>query len=138
MKVVNEKPPIWASVKELFDFDEKTTVFTYGDTIYNPAGVHISDDVIAHEMVHYRQQSALNIWGHFGPVRWWKRFLYEPEFRMEQELEAYKAQYQYVRTRGINREALNKFLVGLAYKLSGNMYGNVIGFNEALRRIKKI
>jgi hypothetical protein len=136
MKIKNEKPPIWASVKKLLDFNEKTTVFTYGDTVYNPAGAFITNDILVHESVHELQQNAMNVLGKFGAFCWWKKFLKDPQFRLAQETEAYQAQYQFVSHQMKDREKLNKYLIHLAAQLSGIMYGRVIGFTEAMRRIK--
>jgi hypothetical protein len=137
MKITNDKPPIWASIKTLFDFNERTTIFTYGDTIYNPAGVRITPDLIAHESIHEVQQSAMNIFGLWGAARWWKKYLHNPQFRFDQELEAYRAQYKFVKARIQESNKLSTYLINLAYALSGSMYGNVCGFGEAMRRIKE-
>ncbi len=137
MQIKNERPPIWAQAKKAFDFDEKVTVFTYGDTIYNPAGGKVTDDIVAHETIHQIQQMKMNIWGRWGAWLWWRKFLRDPRFRFEQELEAYQYQYKYVVRQLKDRNRLNKYLIGLAYALSGNMYGNVCGFTEAMRRIKQ-
>jgi hypothetical protein len=136
MKIVNERPPIWADVKRLFDFNEKTTVFTYGDTIYNPAGGNVSADIVAHESVHMAQQAAMNVWGHCGAWLWWKKYLRDPQFRLEQETEAYRYQYQFAVQQIKSREKLAEYLFFLASQLSDTMYGRIIGFNEAMRMIR--
>lgn len=132
MKIKNEKPPIWASVRTLLDFDEKTTIFTYGDTIYNPANLNITPDLIVHESVHEIQQKGI-----LGPPRWWKKYLHNQQFRFEQELEAYRAQYAYYRGVVKDRNRLVTHLRQLAVALTGPMYGNLpVGLFEAMRLIK--
>lgn len=42
--------------------------------------------LIAHEMVHVRQQAAT------GWLAWWWRYLTDESFRLDQELEAYRVQ----------------------------------------------
>lgn len=139
MKIVNEKPPIWASVRVLLDFDEKRTIFTYGDTIYNPAKVIVSPDLIVHEMVHEKQQAAMNLFGRwFGAARWWKIYLHDPEFRFRQELEAYRAQYHYMARQINDREKLSRYLVNMTRELMGPMYGNLGGnFPEIISLIRQ-
>ncbi len=61
-------------------------IFAYGGIIYNPSGCRIGPELVAHEQVHFRQQGT-------RPKRWWKKFLAHTEFRMEQELEAHRAEY---------------------------------------------
>jgi hypothetical protein len=136
MKVINEKPPIWADIKKAFDFDERTTIFTYKDAIWNPAGFHVTDDLQVHETVHQFQQAAMKKWYANGSILWWNRYLRDKEFRLEQELQAYRAQYQFVRTRVKNREELVRHLSNMAYALSSPMYGNVIGYAEAIKSIR--
>jgi hypothetical protein len=139
MKIINEKPLIWASVRALLDFDENRTIFTYGDAIYNPAGFVITPDLIVHEMVHKKQQASMNLFGRwFGAARWWKRYLRDPKFRFEQELEAYRAQYQYVAKEYNDREKLSKYLMNMSRELVGPMYGNLGGnFTEVMSLIRQ-
>ena len=136
MQIKNERPPIWARAKKVFDFDDKKTVFTYGDTLYNPSGGNLSNDVVLHESVHSRQQAALNHWYWSGARAWWNRYIKDPQFRVEQEIEAYQMQYQFLLQSGMNREALAKRLSDMAYSMSSKMYGNIIGYAEAIRRIR--
>jgi hypothetical protein len=125
MKVKNEKPPVYDAVKKLLDFEDQHTIFTYGEYIYNPAGVALTLDLHAHEEVHMRQQMAMNVMGKLGPRRWWKRYLKDPQFRFEQELEAYRAQYQFAKRNIKDRNALHDYLVRVARTLASPMYGNL-------------
>lgn len=138
MKIKYEEPPIWASVKTAFDFNEKTTIFTFGDTIYNPAGLNVTEDLQVHEGVHEKQQAAMNVMGKLGPARWWKKYIKDPEFRFEQELEAYRAQYKFAARNIKGREQLHQYCVMLARHLMGPMYGNLQkgGLFEIMRLIK--
>ena len=127
MQIKNEKPPIYDKAKAAFDFNEKTTIFTYDGCIYNPAGINVTLDLQAHEQVHERQQEALHL-GKFvrnGASRWWKRYLKDADFRFQQELEAYQEQYRFA-TRNIkDRNQLNEYLTSLARQLKGPMYGDL-------------
>ena len=90
MKIVNEKPPIFDKiVKAGMSPSLDSTIFTYGDTIYNPSGRPIPDHLIAHEARHFKQQGN-------DPAAWWDKYLVDKEFRFEQEAEAYANQYKFL------------------------------------------
>ena len=74
MEIRNEKPPVWDSACAAFQVNPKNTVFTYGNVIYNPSGLNISEDVIAHETVHSIQQN----YNDKDAALWWGRYLREP------------------------------------------------------------
>lgn len=142
MKVLNEKPPIYDEAKAAFDFDEKTTIFTYGDTIYNPAGIVVSLDLITHERIHELQQTDMHTHGKLlknGPKKWWKKYIADSDFRFHQELEAYAAQYEYYKRNIKDRNRLNAYLVQMARELEGPMYGNMKrgGLYEVMRQIRE-
>ncbi len=99
-------------------------VFTYGDTLYNPTRGQISQDLVAHEEVHERQQKLP------GVKAWWNKYLVDEEFRLSQEIEAYRAQYAFIKTQ-LNRKARMPLLKELATNLSSSLYGNLININEA-------
>lgn len=88
------------------------------------------EDLIAHESTHIRQQST-------QPDAWWSRYLDDQFFRVEQEAEAYAAQYDYVCHHILkDRNARNKFLLRLASSLASPIYGSVISTSTAMERIK--
>lgn len=90
-EIKNALPPNYAMI--LAHFGEqanfhKGTVFTYGDTIY--AKDPLPEHLLIHELVHIKQQQM------HGPEYWWKRYIDSAEFRLSQEVEAYRAQYQFI------------------------------------------
>jgi hypothetical protein len=105
-------------------------VFTYGDTVYNPSGETMQDHLEFHESIHIKQQAET------GRDEWWDRYLADEEFRLEQELQAYRKQYQYV-LRMYGRQAAAHLLGEIAGDLSSSMYGNILTFNQAKKEIKK-
>lgn len=100
------------------------TVFAYGDTLYNPLGLPIPQDLMIHEETHEKQQQAL------GVEQWWTMYLDRPNFRLQQEVEAYQNQYEFIKT-VLNRKgriaALNRF----AEQLSSDLYGKIINKKKA-------
>ncbi len=125
--LVKDYPPNWEQIKAVFNLEGKNPVFTYGDKLYNPTGLTIPDHLLIHEQVHERQQII--------PEAWWKRYLEDGEFRLSQELEAYRAQYQYIKKNVKDRNVEARFLFAIASDLSSGMYGEIISQSEALKSL---
>lgn len=128
MDIVQAYPPMYNQIAAKFELGPRT-IFTWHDKIYNPSGGHISKDLIAHEEVHTVQQNGF-------PATWWRRYLDEQEFRLDQEREAYGRQYQYLCSQNPNRNFQFQVLLQLALFLSGPMYGNMTTLAIAAELIK--
>jgi hypothetical protein len=130
MKVVKDFPPNYNEIADVFNIkDKKGIVFTYGDTIYCPFKKgKIPEHLKVHEKVHMRQQGN-------DPASWWKRYLVDEEFRLRQEVEAYRKQYKFFKSRNHDLEEQKGFLEKIASDLSGEIYGNVISKEEAKKEI---
>lgn len=127
MIVSTETFPFYEECRAKFGVDiDKGVVFTYGDTIH--ARCNISQDLYEHEYTHSMQQLKM------GKDLWWKVYLENDEFRLKQEVEAYRAQYKFAK--GGNREYNFRFLHRIAMDLSGPTYGGVVTYQEALNLIK--
>ena len=132
MKIIEYYPPNYEAICEAIPSvrDKKDVVFTYGDTIYNPYGGEIQDHLDLHESTHERQQGAI------GVEEWWNKYLSDKKFRLEQEIEAYHIQYQFV-FKEYGRAVATNFLREIANDLSGGMYGNVLDRKQARKAILK-
>lgn len=132
MKVLNEKPPEWimSGCLSQFRINVERTFWTYGDTIYNPGGIDIRDDIMAHEEQHEKQQAEI------GKDEWWKKYLTEPRFRLEQEAEAYGVQYKYYCRRVKDRNQQDRFLRSIASQLSGPLYQLALSHQQACLMIE--
>ena len=131
MRIVNELPPkrIYdACVKQFGVSFDDGIVWTYGDAIHTK--YPLRPDVCAHEKVHIKQQLAM------GVVKWWDQYLEDPQFRYEQELEAYQAQWKFIKKNVQSRNDQFNFLKHIARDLSGPMYGNMVTFQQAITKIK--
>lgn len=121
-------PPNFLNIQTILN-PTKGMVYAYGDTIYNPDNIPLYEDLIKHEEVHREQQKK------FGSVElWWYEYLTNPEFRLEQELEAYGVQANFLKflPDKVWKEAVNE----LAKQLS-MMYNLDIGIREAEAEIKR-
>ncbi len=110
------------------DFEDGI-IFVYGDTIHTK--YKMTQDLYDHEATHVRQQEKI------GKEKWWDMYLAVPIFRLEQELEAYRAQYKTIKKEVKNREKVFKNLHRIAKDLSGPMYGNLLTYQEAMKKIKE-
>lgn len=127
VSVIREKPAIYDRLKSRFQtIDwEKGLAIVFGDKIY--AKFPLPNDVIAHELMHVKQQKEM------GAVVWWDKYLEDDEFRLSQEIEAYQAQAKYIRehTEQSNRDWRRMALKRIAQDLSSSIYGNMISYDKA-------
>lgn len=100
--------------------------FTYGDLIYADTD-KLPKDVEIHENVHKRQQQK--------PHEWWERYNVDLKFRYEQELEAYRAQYKYLKS--VNKIKAFEMAKVFAKQLSGDMYEQCQSYTQSLLDITK-
>lgn len=135
MKISNEKPPqkVWDGCHKYFTIDDRFTIYTYGDTIYNPAGIECDRFLIAHESVHERQQAKYP----GGPDAWWDRYFADATFRQDQEVEAYREQYKEYAKAQPDRNKRFKYLHILATNLAGPTYKAGLSVIVAMRMIKE-
>jgi len=128
MKISLEYPPIYEEAKKKFELSGRE-VFTFGDIIYNPSKSDIPDHLMVHEEIHCRQQGNT-------PNLWWSRYLQDNNFILDQETAAYRAQYKFICEKVKDRNTRYRALHQIATDLSGKMYGNLVSFTEAIRRIR--
>ena len=127
MKVVQEQPKIMDEARNVFRLPEGV-VMTWGDILYNPSGRHIDLPLMRHEEHHSKQQGN-------DPSGWWKRYFSDKDFRISQEIEAYRIQYQEAKKINGDRNTLMKYAMLLASDLSSEMYGSMMTRQEALKAI---
>lgn len=129
MKTSHECPPIFERLKEAFGVEWNDIAITYGDTVYCPGP--LSSDLEAHEGVHIEQQKMF-----IAPDEWYDKYIADPHFRFDQELEAYRAQYQFIKKTYGDRNKIARRLHMLGKSLSGEMYGSLLTHQEAMNAIK--
>lgn len=128
-KIREAWPPNIAAIRRTFPHLSGREIFAWAGTIYNPGGGTLPPEIIAHEEVHFEQQGD-------DPQGWWKCYLSDVEFRLSQEVDAHRAEWQAYRRRVKNRDKRARFLARLSGRLSGPLYGNLINRKEAKRLIR--
>lgn len=128
MKEIHDWPPNIEEIRKHME-PVRGTIFTYGDTIYNPDGARLIEHLKIHEGTHMVQQGG-------DPERWWVRYLTEPAFRLQEEVAAYRNQYQYICEKIKDRENRAHFIFRFAEDLSGPTYGNMVSLAEAAKLIR--
>lgn len=132
MRVVVAKPPLFDEIDTAFGIAGKPVIFAFGDTIYNPMGVRIGEELMAHEAVHGKRQGS-DVEG------WWRRYIADPEFRLEEELPAHVAEYRAFclnNTKGHARNARRLALHHIAARLASPLYGRLISYEAARKALK--
>lgn len=129
MIIKNENPPNLEKIKEILEIRDAKMIFCWGDVIYNPHKLSIADHLIIHEQKHSDQQGN-------NPQEWWNKYLEDKDFRLSQELEAYREQYKFAKKWIKDRNTLARFL----WQISGDLtkfYKLDIIQSEAMKQIKQ-
>lgn len=128
VSISNQIPDIYHICKEKWGVDwDKGVIFTWGETIH--CKFPLSPSLIAHEMTHVEQQAN-------GVVLWWSKYLDDPAFRLSQELEAYRNQVNFIKQQVKDRNKKAVMIHEICQHLSGPMYGNIISFEEAKKKLQ--
>ena len=133
MKVVRGFSPNKNEIERILGIF-KDSVYCWGDVLYTPdlpVGEELPEDIYIHEQVHQKQQE-----NYAGPEAWWAKYLYNEKFRQEQEVEAFREQYQFVKEKTTNKIA-KLCLFDLADNLRSPMYGLLLSHQEAEYLIRK-
>lgn len=106
MKISTEKPAIWPLLEKKFGISwDSGVIVTYNGTVHCKSG-KLSPDLIVHEQTHIDQQAA------FGDAEEWLiKYLDDPKFRLEQEVEAYQNQAAFVRKNLRNQSKKLKYFM---------------------------
>ena len=133
MKISYSNPPVWDKIIEKFGIKDGDPIFaTYGDCLYSPSGIEPTDDLLVHEMCHAEQQAH----SEDTAKLWWQNYMYDPVWRVEQEAEAYGAQYAFLCAKYKDRNKRANILWDLAGILAGPIYGNATDRISAQKLIR--
>ena len=123
--------PNLSTIISLFNVDVNYVIIAYGDTIYAPNKT-MSRDLLVHELVHCERQG----FNTKQAERWWQRYLEDKEFRLNEEVLAYKAQFNFCKNVYKDKNRQIKILYALAKELSSPMYGEIVSLSEAIKLIE--
>lgn len=128
MKINKNFPPNYSDILKQFpDLKNYKPIFTYGNTIYNPWDIFIDPALLVHEKTHSVRQWT-------DPAMWWFQYLVDPAFRLNEELLAYRAQWQYACAHYSHNDQ-RSLLNHITTALSSSLYGNLITKKQAKEKI---
>jgi hypothetical protein len=128
MKIVRDFPPNYVAIALAFDLRGRKPVFAWWDVIFNPHGIEIGPELMAHEALHADRQKR---WPG-GAEAWWQQYIADPRFRLMEELLAHVAEYRaYLETNGDTRQVRRVVLARLATRIASPLYGNLISVRDA-------
>lgn len=131
LTIVHDYPPNFEIIKAVLPHASDRFVYCYGDKVYVPDGHEVTPDILFHESIHARQQGN-------DPDVWWKRYLTDRGFRLNQEVEAYGEQYAWLCAHVKGSNAFKKWaLSSMADALSGVNYEGLMSYGAAESAIKR-
>ncbi len=92
----------------------------------------ITSNLLIHEQCHGKQQEYNDVVAKL----WWIAFLEDPQFRLEQEVAAYAAEYRFICAKIKDRNQRNAHLGRMARLLSSPLYKCDITYFRAMTAIK--
>lgn len=116
-----------------FDVRGKPVLYAWGHTIFNPMGVDVGPELVAHEHVHAMRQGT-------DVAGWWRCYIGDRAFRLEEEIPAHVAEFKQIcvmqASKWTSRRTMRRVLAGaIARKLSSPLYGELISFDQARKTI---
>ncbi len=130
MKIIVDYPPAFEMIDRAFHVHGKPIFYSWGDVIYNPMGISIAPQLIAHEKVHGARQDG-------AVLEWWKMYCESPPFRLVEELLAHRAEYHYYCEHvAPNRQHRQGALKAISQRLAGPLYNNMIKTKRARELVK--
>lgn len=132
MKVVRELPPLFDEIDAVFNIRDQRVIFAWGDKIFAPKQQgELPKALLVHEAVHGERQMAYP----GGVVAWWRRYIAEPQFRLDEEIPAHKAELAHLLTKAKGPAMRAHYLSRTAARLAGPLYGGLITIAEAKKAL---
>ncbi len=132
MQVSTGYPPNFPEIAGQFPWARRPgVIFTYGEQIFVGEGANVTPALKAHESVHSERQGKTEE----SIAEWWRRYLSDPQFRLEEELLAHRAEYRAFRGWTKDRNQVAQMLHTCAARLSSPLYGSLLSYQQARRFI---
>lgn len=144
MRVVQAQPPLIDEIDAVFHVRGKPVLFAWGDRIFNPLGIPVPPELMAHEAVHGERQLGTAVAGtargEDALRQWWHRYLTDPDFRLAEELPAHVAEFRSLcdqhRHKWHSERNMRRMLAAhVGRRLAAPLYGNLITETAAKRLI---
>lgn len=141
MRVIDGWPPIIDEIRAAFPIaDRSDIIFSWGESIYAPGGQQVSPAIMIHERVHCIRQIS-----HVGGVTgWWRSYLADPKFRLDEEILAHRAEFRFWATKPNANKPVDGFrsarlyhLTQIAKRLASPLYGLSISMADAKKIIER-
>lgn len=127
MTIIKDRPPLYAEIDAAFGVAGKPVIFSWGELIYNPTGLKVSRELVAHEAIHGARQGTRDQ----EIEAWWRRYIKDPAFRADEEIPAHHAEYRAFCKRHGDQGARGKFFRSIAARLASPLYGTLFTQAEA-------
>jgi hypothetical protein len=125
--IVTDYPPLYNEIARVFNLNPNDCViFSWGERIYNPMALTITPELLAHEMVHGLRQGT----SQKRIEAWWAQYMSQPKFRLEEEILAHRAEYQWFMANG-NRKQRRTAIKRTSKRLAAPLYGDMISVSAA-------
>jgi len=130
VRISTDRPPNYDEIIKSFPLaaKQRSILFTYGDTIYNPDNVKLIPSLEAHEEIHSIRQQ------YFTPEKWWETYIEDVDFRLYEELLAHRKEYEAEHIYGRTHRRL-MFKV-IAKKLASPLYRFGISERQAANLLR--
>lgn len=127
MKLSHKKPKIYDRCKEVFGASwDKGVIITYKEVVH--CKFDIPDHLEVHEQTHIKQQEK------HGVGKWWDKYFVDKDFRLSQEVEAYKNQVIFLNKNYPRQQ--RRAILRKVYKDMTTLYGNMCTKEEAKKLLK--
>jgi hypothetical protein len=135
VRIVQALPPLIDEIDAAFNVRGRPILFAWGDKIFNPAGGAVPPELLAHEAVHGERQGA-------DVAGWWRRYIAEPQFRLDEELPAHAAEFkvlcEILRPKWQSERNMRRTIAGqVARKMTAPLYryGSLINVDTAKKAL---
>lgn len=112
--------PLLARYQEVFETNQYT-IFAYDKVIY--CDYELPEHLQVHERRHLIRQQKI------GVDNWVDNYLSDTQFRLNEEVIAYREQLESVK----NRSARHRLRIQCANDLASPLYGNIVTLQEAMK-----
>lgn len=132
METSREKPPLFDEIVAVFwGAAGPGVIFCWGNTMHVPRPVlaAVPPELVAHETVHCLRQGN-------DPEGWWRRYLVDEKFRLDEEFPAHCAEFRALctmhRHKWVSARSMHRvFARRIAEKLASPLYGDMISIADA-------